>query len=145
MSATGHVLVAEDNPALLGVVALSLRNAGLAVTTVCTGLEAWEYLQANDVDLVLADFNMPGMNGGRLCELMRDDPRHRETPMVLLTALSADFQRDHNLDSLGVAAVIRKPFSPRDVAVQVLELLGQCRELSTTPAAAPSDVSPNPN
>jgi len=145
MSAAGHVLVAEDNPALQGVIALALRNAGLEVTTANTGLNAWEFLEENEVDLVLTDFNMPGMTGGSLCERMRNDPRHRETPVVLLTALSADFQRDHNPDSLGITAVIGKPFSPRDVTTQVLGLLRQKQELSTTQAAASSDVPPNLN
>ncbi len=145
MNTAGHVLVAEDNPALQGVISLALRSAGLEVTTADTGLKAWEFLEENEVALVLTDFNMPGMTGGSLCERMRNDPRHRETPVVLLTALTADFQRDHYIDSLGVTAVISKPFSPRDVTTQVLGLLRQKQELSTTPAAASSDVPPNPN
>ncbi len=145
MNTAGHVLVAEDNLALQGVISLALRNAGLEVTTADTGLKAWAFLEENSVDLVLTDFNMPGMTGGSLCERMRDDPRHGATPVALLTALSADVQRDHNLDSLGVAAVIGKPFSPRDVTTQVLGLLRQKQEPPTTPAAASSDVPPNPN
>ncbi len=55
MSVTGHVLAVEDNPAFLGVIAWSLRKAGLEVTTAENGLEAWKYLQENEVDLVVTD------------------------------------------------------------------------------------------
>lgn len=123
----GHVLVVEDNPALLAVIALHLKKAGLTVTTANTGSEAWRNLEEDEFDLVVTDFNMPGMSGGDLCAKMRNEPRHQGIPVVMLTGLSEDFQREHSTGELGVACVIRKPFSPRDVTARVLELLEQAR------------------
>ncbi len=145
MNISAHVLVAEDNPALLGVIALTLRNAGFEVTATHSGSDAWEYLRENDVDLVLADYNMPGMTGGSLCEAMRHDSRHLSTPIIVLTAFSADLQHDHEFESFGVSAVIRKPFSPRDVIAQVRQILRANRQPATIPAAAIGDVPSSPN
>ena len=143
MSAAGHVLAVEDNPAFLGVIAWSLRRAGLEVTTAENGLEAWKYLQENDVDLVVTDFNMPEMTGGDLCAKMREDPRHRGTPVILMTALAAECEREHCVESLEFAAIITKPFSPRGVTNQALRLLEQSRKSSTSAPKASNNVPHN--
>ncbi len=81
-NASGRILVVEDNPALLGVIALSLRNAGLDVVTAETGIEAWRMLEQHAIDLVVTDFNMPGMSGGSLCMKMRDTRGTPDTDRV---------------------------------------------------------------
>ena len=141
MSVTGHVLAVEDNPAFLGVIAWSLRKAGLEVTTAENGLEAWKYLQENEVDLIVTDFNMPEMTGGDLCAKMREDPRHRSTPVILMTALAAECEREHCVESLELTAIITKPFSPRSVINQALKLLEQSRNSSTVAGKASNNVS----
>ena len=139
-NAGGRILAVEDNPALLGVIALSLRNAGLEVVTAETGTEAWQILERQSIDLVVTDFNMPGMSGGSLCLKMREHSRHAKTPIVLLTGLSEDFQREHDLGALDIACVIRKPFSPREVTNQVQKILRQIPEQSRETAVAGTDV-----
>lgn len=142
-NAGGRILAVEDNPALLGVIALSLRNAGLDVVTAETGIEAWQILEQQAIDLVVTDFNMPGMSGGSLCLKMREHSRHANTPIVLLTGLSEDFQREHDLGTLNIACVIRKPFSPREVTNQVQKILRQVPERSRETAVAGTDVPPS--
>lgn len=144
MSAVGHVLAVEDNPAFLGVIAWSLRKAGLEVTTAENGLEGWKYLQEHDVDLVVTDFNMPEMTGGELCAKMGEDPRHRGTPVILMTALAEECEREHCVESLELTAIITKPFSPRSVIAQVMRLLEQSRNSSRTAEEAPNDVPLSP-
>ena len=144
MSDVGHVLAVEDNPAFLGVIAWSLRKAGLEVTTAENGLEGWKYLQEHDVDLVVTDFNMPEMTGGELCAKMGEDPRHRGTPVILMTALAEECEREHCVESLELTAIITKPFSPRSVIAQVMRLLEQSRNSSRTAEEAPNDVPLSP-
>jgi CheY-like chemotaxis protein len=144
MSAVGHVLAVEDNPAFLGVIAWSLRKAGLEVTTAENGLEAWKYLQEHEVDLVVTDFNMPEMTGGDLCAKIGEDPRHRGTPVILMTALAAECEREHCVESLELTEIITKPFSPRRVIDQVMRLLEQSRNSSTTAEEASNDVPLSP-
>ena len=144
MSGGGHVLAVEDNPAFLGVIAWTLRKAGLEVTTAENGLEAWKFLQENDVDLVVTDFNMPEMTGGDLCEKMREDPRHRSTPVILMTAIAAECEREHCVEALEFAAIITKPFSPRGVTVQALKLLKESKHSTTRAEEAANDVPHGP-
>jgi DNA-binding response OmpR family regulator len=142
-NASGQILVVEDNPALLGVIALSLRNVGLEVVTAETGSEAWQMLEQHAIDLVVTDFNMPGMSGGDLCVKMREHSRHAQTPIVFLTGLSEDFQREHDLGAMNIACVIRKPFSPREVTNRVQEILRQIPQQSREAAIAGTDVPPS--
>jgi len=144
MSAGGHVLAVEDNPAFLGVIAWSLRKAGLEVSTAENGLEGWRFLQENDVDLVVTDYNMPEMTGGELCEKMGEDPRHRSTPVLLMTALADECEREHCVESLELTAIITKPFSPRCVISQVLKLLEQSRNPPSIAEEAPNDAPLGP-
>ncbi len=140
----GHVLAVEDNPAFLGVIAWTLRKAGLEVTTAENGLEAWKFLQENQVDLVVTDFNMPEMSGGDLCAKMREDPRHRGTPVILMTALAAECEREHCVEELELSAIITKPFSPRGVTAQALKLLEQSKNSTSSAEEAPTDVPHSP-
>lgn len=140
MSASGHVLAVEDNPAFLGVIAWSLRKAGLEVSTAENGLEGWRFLQKNQVDLVVTDYNMPEMTGGELCAKMAEDPRHRGTPVILMTALADECEREHCVEALELTTIITKPFSPRSVIEQVLKLLEQSRTSSPIAEEAPKNV-----
>ena len=110
-----RVLVAEDNPALLGVIQHSLRQTGLNVTAAKNGAIAWELLSENDFDLVVTDFNMPGMTGGELCEAMRKDPRFEHVPVILLTAKGFELDETYFKDTLKVGTIMPKPFSPREL------------------------------
>ncbi len=123
MQQTKHVLVAEDNLAMLGVIRFVLEAAELKVTTVTNGRAAWDSLGAGDVDLVISDFNMPEMTGGELCERMRKDPRFERIPIILLTAKGLELDKTRFLDELSVSAIVSKPFSPRAVLQTVQNLL----------------------
>ena len=119
-----HVLVAEDNPAMLGVVRFALEMAGLKVTTAANGQMAWDLLGENDdVDLVVTDFQMPGMTGGQLCENIRKDPRLSQIPVILLTAKGLELDIARFRDELSVSAIVSKPFSPAELTQTVQDCL----------------------
>lgn len=118
-----HVLVAEDNPAMRGVICFALERAGMRVTPVANGDSAWDALLEAGADMVVTDYQMPGLTGGELCERMRKDPRFAETPVVLLTAQGLELNQAHLRNKLSVRAIISKPFSPRDLAETVQSCL----------------------
>ncbi|MHC4399570.1 MAG: response regulator [Planctomycetota bacterium] len=119
MSKPKRILVAEDNTAMLGVIRYVFQKAGFDVTPAKCGESAWSFLSENDFDLVVSDFQMPGMTGGQLCERMRNDPRHAETPVILLTAKGLELDRSYYYDVLSVSAIMSKPFSPRELTQTV--------------------------
>jgi CheY-like chemotaxis protein len=111
-----RILVAEDNPALAGVVRFNLEQAGLHVTLARNGREAWEVLDRGDeVELVLTDQQMPEMNGSELCQKIRQDGRFAKLPIIMLTAKGLELEVDRLREELGVQDVVSKPFSPREL------------------------------
>jgi CheY-like chemotaxis protein len=124
-----RILVVEDNPATLMAIQFSLEMVGLEVTTAPCAEAAWDLLTRRDYDLVLTDFQMPGMSGSDLCERMGKDPRLARIPVILLTGKSFELDVVHHLDvfshlgEVSVREILPKPFSPRELAEKVLDRL----------------------
>lgn len=118
-----HILVADDNLAMLGVIRFNLEAAGFQVTGVNCGPVAWKLLGEQDFDLVLVDFQMPEMTGGELSRRMRNDPRLARVPLILLTAKGFELDVDYFKSVLSVSDIIFKPFSPRELVRRVTECL----------------------
>ncbi len=110
-----HVLVAEDNLAMADVVRFNLQNAGLKVTVCRSGADALELLMRQPVDLVVTDYQMPGLTGEELCRRMRDDPQLREVPVVMVSAKGLELDLDRLKDELRLDTLLYKPFSPREL------------------------------
>lgn len=106
-----RTLVADDDPDLLHLVALTLRAAGDRVATATDGVDAIELLRQATFDLVVLDLAMPRRSGLEVCRALRDDPRHDGTTVVLLTtrtspaAVAAGYRA-------GCDAYLGKPFHP---------------------------------
>ncbi len=118
-----RILVADDNPALSSVVRFNLQRAGFAVTVARNGLEAWNHLERNSFDMVVTDHQMPEMTGCELCERMRGDSRHAETPIIMLTAKGLELELPRLQEELGVVAVFPKPFSPVELVKAIADRL----------------------
>jgi CheY-like chemotaxis protein len=80
-----RLLLVEDSPTQAQVLALHLGSAGLEVVTESTAEAAWERVCANGIDIVLTDLHLPGESGFDLCRRIKQDPRWRTTPVVVLT------------------------------------------------------------
>jgi CheY-like chemotaxis protein len=110
-----QVLVAEDNPALSGVLDFSLRRTGYEVLICCNGKKAIEAVGSQRFDIIITDYQMPCANGDEVIRSARSGSPNAETPIILCSAkgleLDADaLKRDYNL-----TAVICKPFSPSEM------------------------------
>ena len=118
----GRVLVAEDDPDILAVVALSLgRVGGMEVTCCADGLAALEQVLAVAPDLILLDVMMPELDGLETLARLRADPRTAMIPVVFMTARvqPQDLEMYH---AQGALAVIAKPFDPMTLAQQLRRL-----------------------
>ena len=123
MEQVKRILVAEDNIAMGGVIRFNLQQAGFEVTVARCGQTAWNLLTDRDFDLVVSDFQMPGMTGGELCERMRNDARLARTPMILLTADGFELDAARMRDELAMSTIMFKPFSPRELTQTVQDCL----------------------
>ena len=119
-----RVLVADDEVHILDVISYKLQNAGLEVITARDGQEALEQARAERPDLLIMDYQMPGLNGLEVCLQLREEAETSTIPAIMLTARGLDVEQSE-LERAGISLVIAKPFSPREVLSCVEELLNQ--------------------
>lgn len=118
------VLVVDDSLTVRRVSQRMLERCGYAVALARDGLDALEKLQVISPAVVLLDIEMPRMDGFELLRKLRQEPRTRNLPVVMITSRSADKHREHALH-LGATAYLGKPFNE----VELLALLKQlCTE-----------------
>jgi two-component system, chemotaxis family, sensor kinase CheA len=92
-SGPATILVAEDSITTRTLEKSVLEAAGYGVEVAADGLAAWTLLRSRPVDLVVADIEMPEMDGFELTTKIRADPRLQDLPVVLVT--SRDSREDH--------------------------------------------------
>ena len=97
--------------------------AGYELQLEVDGLDGFRSAQTTLPDLVISDFMMPKMDGLRLCRLLKMDPRTRDIPVILLSAVDEDEYREKGQSS-GAAAVLPKSISGQQLRDVVEEVLG---------------------
>ena len=112
-----RVLIVDDSKTMRDMVAFTLKGAGFEVTEAEDGQKALTLLRTATVDLTITDLNMPNMDGVTLIRNMRADPRHRSTPILMLTTES-DPAKKADGRAAGATGWIVKPFVP-DKLVEV--------------------------
>lgn len=113
------VLVADDEPRITRLVALTLAGDGFRVVTATGGGEALQIADEAKPDIVLLDVRMPDIDG---IEVMRRLREERPIPVILLTASATMADRTRGLD-LGADDYIAKPFHPDELAARVRAVL----------------------
>lgn len=83
------ILVVDDIPANVLLLKMMLEQSGFGVLTAQGAEEAFSRLEEEQVDLILMDVLMPGVDGFELAKQLKDSPDHREIPIIFLTALNA--------------------------------------------------------
>jgi DNA-binding response OmpR family regulator len=124
-----HVLVVDDDPTVVDVMARYLSLEGFCVTGVGDGTAAVDAARRRLPDLVVLDLMLPGMEG---LEVFRRIRLLGEVPVVMLSALGEEEDKLAGLD-LGADDYVTKPFSPREVTARVKAVLKRVRT-----SAAPS-------
>jgi DNA-binding response OmpR family regulator len=127
------ILVADDDPDLLDLVAYALTQTGYLVVKAADGTSALEHFNAEEPDLVILDINMPGLSGFEVCSRIRGGST---VPVMMLTARGEEQDLVRALD-LGADDYLTKPFSPRTLLARVKALLRRAQlERSTGPMTA---------
>lgn len=118
-----RILIVEDEPAISDNIQFVLESEGLETVRVATGLAASSILDQGMIDLIVLDIGLPDING---IDLLKEIRRTRATPIILLTARSAEIDRVLGLE-VGADDYVAKPFSPRELAARVKAVLRRCR------------------
>jgi two-component system alkaline phosphatase synthesis response regulator PhoP len=118
------VLVVDDEIHIVQVVAIKLRNNGFAVVTAENGQDAFNLACNETPDVIVTDFQMPGMTGVELIENLRNRPATADVPVIMLTARGFAID-DEQKQNLKISVCLSKPFSPREVLQCVEDVLKQ--------------------
>lgn len=114
----GSILIVDDTPANLRLLAGLLGNAGYQVRPVRDGQMALNVAQSSLPDLILLDIMMPEMDGYEVCRQLKADQRTREIPVIFISALD-DVHDKVKSFSLGAVDYVAKPFQAEEVLARV--------------------------
>jgi CheY-like chemotaxis protein len=114
------ILVVDDDPAILDLIAQVLLEEGFEVLAVSNGQTAVDLARKLRPHLILLDLMMPEMNGWQITSVLKADPQTRAIPILLLSA-RRDMARTAN--ELGVTAYLEKPFDLDDLLNRVQRIL----------------------
>ena len=105
------ILTVDDSPSMRKMVSFTLTSAGYKVIEAVDGVDALEKAQAHPFALVLADQNMPRLDGIGLTKKLREDPRFKQVPILILTTESSDQMKQAGR-AAGATGWLVKPFDP---------------------------------
>ncbi len=84
------ILIVQDSPSVNAMLKFRLESGGFSVETVESGEEGIEKTKACQYQLILLDYNLPGMNGSQVCQILRGQNNTQDTPIVLISAKDED-------------------------------------------------------
>ncbi len=125
-----HILVIEDEDALVTLLKYNLEAEGFKVSTAMDGDEGLATAKDLAPDLILLDWMMPGLSGIEVCRALRADKALANVPIIMLTARGEETDRVRGLET-GADDYLVKPFSPRELVARVHAVLRRVRPAAT--------------
>jgi DNA-binding response OmpR family regulator len=129
---TPVVLVADDEPSTLALVAAHVRGKGYEVLEASDGDEAWQHAQEHLPDLIVLDVMMPGMSGWEVCRKVRDSVSLAHTAIVMLTGIG-EHLNEMTSPLYGADSYIDKPFDFGELDTKIAEALAARRGEAPAP------------
>lgn len=118
-----RILVVEDEQSIRTIVEYALKEAGFTVVTAARGDDALDAFARENVDLVILDIMLPGLDGLEVCKRIRATDA---TPIIMLSARGEELDKVLGLE-LGADDYVTKPFSPRELVLRVRANLRRAR------------------
>lgn len=131
----GPILVVEDVPHILELLAVTLRFKGYPVVTATNGQDALEKIENERPALVITDILMPKMDGFAMVHRLRTNPKTNRIPVIILSATYVTPEDKQFAFSLGAARFLEKPVDTEDFLLTIAEVL------TLGPATTPPPLS----
>ena len=110
-----NILVVEDSPTMRQLISFAIKRIPNShVIEATDGVDALKKLSSGKVDLILADINMPVMDGLKLVSLVRGNPAYKSIPVIIVTTEGAEEDRKRAL-SIGANAYLPKPIQTQEL------------------------------
>ena len=126
--AEAKVLIVDDDRQVLTALSTLLEPWGLHVTTLAEPQQFWQVLEASVPDLLILDIEMPGFSGIELCQVVRNDPRWNDLPVLFLSAHN-DAEIVHQVFAVGADDYVPKPIVGPELIARILNRLERTRIL----------------
>ncbi len=112
------ILVVDDEPDIVELVAYNLQKEGFIVSSASDGEAALAKIREEKFDFIVLDLMLPGMPGMEICRVLRNDPKTRNLPVIMLTAKGEEVDKILGLE-VGADDYLTKPFSPRELLARI--------------------------
>jgi two-component system phosphate regulon response regulator PhoB len=121
-----HILVIEDEAALVELVRYNLEKEGFRVSAANDGEEGLALLNEHKPDLLVLDWMLPHVSGIEICRQIRRKTELRDLPVIMLTARGEEADRIRGLE-VGADDYVIKPFSPSELVARIRAVLRRAR------------------
>ena len=112
------ILIIQDSPSVNAMLTLRLESGGFSVEAVETGEEGLEKAKAGHYQLILLDYNLPGINGNEVCRILRGEENTRNIPIVFMSAKDEDELSQITKD-VGADGYITLPFEGKELIEKI--------------------------
>ena len=136
------ILIVDDSATIRTMVKRTVRMIGLDVGKIyeaSNGIEALAELGDHEIAVMLVDINMPTMNGIQLLTRMKQNDRLKDIPIVIASTEGSQ-ERIRQLNELGVAGYVRKPFQPEQLRDVLIPLLGVTQDAGSENSNVSDDL-----
>ena len=121
-----HLVVVEDEAALIELLRYNFEKEGFRVTTAADGEAALVTVAESKPDLVILDWMLPHVSGLEVCRQLRRRAETRDLPIIMLTARGEETDRVRGLE-VGADDYVAKPFSPSELVARVRAVLRRAK------------------
>lgn len=103
------ILIVDDSPTMRQLIKFALKRiANSRVIEASDGVDALKKLSSEKIDIILSDINMPLMNGIQLVSHLKENPAHKDIPIIMITTEGAEEEREKAI-ALGANTYLTKP------------------------------------
>ncbi len=119
-----RILIVDDEPDLAETIQMNLEMEGYECLVAYDGNRGLERARKENPDLIILDVMLPGMNGYKVCRLLKFDEKYKRIPIIMLTAEAQE--QDRRLgEQTGADYYMTKPFSADKLLAKIKEYLGE--------------------
>jgi len=110
-----NILVVEDSPTMRQLISFAIKRIPQSrIIEATDGVDALKKLSSEKIDIILADINMPIMDGLKLVSLVRNNPSYKNIPIIIITTEGAEEDKNKAL-AIGANAYLTKPIQTQEL------------------------------